>query len=1736
MKRVVLASLLAAAFAASAANYSFKGTTGKNPLEYTQGETMSFTVTLVDKDASNATVADLAGKGIELRWTLAGDQGVLDGETTKSGTSTANPLTVTAKPKAAGFVRLTVNVYTNGVKLAGKTEKFDGGAGCDVTDMQEWPAPADFASFWATATNTLYTTPFSGQYAGVCTNFVPSGAVSGVEYYLFECPMPNDGRPSTGILAKPAGADPASCGLIATFDGYGFGPTALPNAANVLKGNIVMAVARHGEYPLADQAYYDALQTGEMKNFCFRNNNLTVQDTDFYKMIMRDLRALQYAKSLPAWNGETIALSGGSMGGYRTIAATALCGGVTSCSVAIPWCQDLSSTAKYGRMTGWRPDYTANLDYVEGKNFAKLIACPVTFSARLGDYVCPPSGEILLYRNLPEPKKATFHQNGGHDGDYGVDSPSYVLQSPAPAPEPEPVIERRLDWIGGDGTGAAPKLWSGAANWQDHDGKTNAVPRSGDVVYMGAAQNVKNDVSGLRLKKFWTTGYQSNSQVGESVILDAATSEGIYNEGYLHFDFPVALVGTNVTYYSSSTCVGRGRMNSFDGNPVGIVKTGSGRAGICGGRGNYAGFRYVAVREGEWIYGINGPQNNVTYGAGWLDDGQVMTFDGSGTKISFSVNCVFTNGWIRETSAALNKAHALSCQVDNGPKVYRGKLTLCGTPPVDSMVFTGTFETSLDFCWNPDSSTKEFVISGKTSTTTGTVEVLNGTLRCAAGAGYSQLGALTVSGASSVFKVDTVPNNAINVKTGWIADSGKFNLASGVTVTVGTLTVGTTRIAPGTYTSANASAWLAGAGSVVVQGYASAQLNWVSSTTDRRFANANAWVNATTGAHEIPQNGDTINLLRAGNETKNNDLTGLEPYKILIPGGYQCVQGNSVTFRKGSWGVSSAGYMFYDLPTYFEGTNFTIECTSMTGWRQGMMSSVPGERIGFTKTGTGQLSIAPNTSAARWAGLKWINIQQGSVSLGGQGGGTMSYFPAGLEVTFCGSKASDNMRLEFEKPGTFTNFWLRETAAAAAVSHAIGTKEQNGTLRYGALEIAGTPPVDDMVFHGNCVDALDFIWNPEDAKKTFTFAGTLSKSMTTNKLVVKNGTVRFTEGATFTQLRTVRLEGGEGTRLLVDTAPATAFHATNLVVATGNETLFVEAGVKLFFDTLSVNGTVLPAGVYHAPLNLGGTPAAWIAGGGYVCVGGADIAFPAAPAETVAATWTAGGGSDTSIGNAANWGGTLPNLTDGTLAATFAAGTGAALDRAGAAFESMRLDAQNGWSLTSPDASHYAFLGAGGLTTAGSGRTYNYGWPTLLLRPQTWTIAGSDKLVVNVNLAGTSKLVLDGANATVDFNAASGFAGTIVASNKIVNANADDCFGASTANAIELNPSHTQLWLNGVTVNRPIRNINTAGGGQVIRVKAGTTNVVNANVYGSTPQKGGGISMGENAVLRITGDVIHETTEWFYFYGSGNSGKPAEIHFDGRAWINGGAAFGTSGAGLDLHFHSPSNSLGTVWFWFNQNNQALYTTVPYAFVSRLNGHYQRLNMMGGNVNHKWDLCGCDQSLDGLGTIGGSEITSKRPATLHLIDTWMQYGWQGTNRCSFTEAVSFSYEGTKWTRLEGASSSTGTVQVTRGELIVSETGSWANAGGAVVQGGKLTVRNKRAFGAKTGVKLSSQGKLNLTYGGTMKVKSLVVDGTEKPIGIYGASDNSSVPPENRLPSITGSGRLCVGDLGSWVLIR
>jgi len=411
---LTLAAAAAVAVPALAESLTFTGTTDRNPLLYKVGETMTFSVTLVDRDARNAPV-----KGRRLRWTRVGD----DGRTEKGEGVSDGPLVVKTKIDQPGFVRLTVNVLgADGKVLQGRNEKFDGGAGAGVNDIKTTPPPKDFDAFWDAALATMASVPMKGALTPL------DSKDPAVELRSFVVnTVPGEG-PATGLVAWPKAAKPGSLKMTVHVTGYGFGATGIGNGeVKDGAGRLVVSITRHGEEPREAEGYYKNLQTNVLKGYCWRNTS-TKTANDEYKMILRDVRALAFVKTLPQWNGRDIKVTGGSMGGFQSVALAALDRSVTECTPFIPWMCDLAGKTNFNRLGGWLPGWTPELAYIDTANLATRVTCPVSMGIGLGDYVCPPSGEMILFRNLKGPKTLTATQNMGHGSQYGVDSPSYTFK------------------------------------------------------------------------------------------------------------------------------------------------------------------------------------------------------------------------------------------------------------------------------------------------------------------------------------------------------------------------------------------------------------------------------------------------------------------------------------------------------------------------------------------------------------------------------------------------------------------------------------------------------------------------------------------------------------------------------------------------------------------------------------------------------------------------------------------------------------------------------------------------------------------------------------------------------------------------------------------------------------------------------------------------------------------------------------------------------------------------------------------------------------------------------------------------------------------------------------------------------------------------------------------------------------------------------------------------------------
>lgn len=377
---------------------------GHSPF-YLPGEKMVFNIRL---ESGEKPVT-----GVRLVWTRTGDDGVSEkGE----ALSAQDPLVITTSTSKLGFVRvLVVATDENGKALEntkGQKIIFDGGAGVLPEKLESVPEPVDFDAYWSRQKQRLVKTPYA------VLEMKPLPAIhEKVSSFDLKVACAGD-RPSSGYFSKPNGAAPRSMGAQLNLHGYDVRSASRDDmqASDPAKPMLVLNLNAHGIENGRAPDYYEDLKQGALKRYGFvRKENLIPETVYFNDMVLRALRALEFLKAQPEWDGRTLIVSGGSQGAFQALLVAALDRDVSLCVAGKPWFCDVGGVT-LGRMSGWRPDYTEALNYFDPVNHAKRIRCETFITAGLGDYVCPPSGVSVLYNNIPDdvPKTIEYRQGTTH--------------------------------------------------------------------------------------------------------------------------------------------------------------------------------------------------------------------------------------------------------------------------------------------------------------------------------------------------------------------------------------------------------------------------------------------------------------------------------------------------------------------------------------------------------------------------------------------------------------------------------------------------------------------------------------------------------------------------------------------------------------------------------------------------------------------------------------------------------------------------------------------------------------------------------------------------------------------------------------------------------------------------------------------------------------------------------------------------------------------------------------------------------------------------------------------------------------------------------------------------------------------------------------------------------------------------------------------------------------------------
>jgi cephalosporin-C deacetylase-like acetyl esterase len=266
------------------------------------------------------------------------------------------------------------------------------------------PRPDDFDAFWDGKLAAQAKVPINPVLTPVPTD------VPGVDLNMFA--LDALGSTAHGYVAKPAreGRFPALIQL--QYAGV-YALNAHGAAQRAAEGWLFLNVDSHDKFP--------SDPSGNVPRNYQAVGNTDREKSYFVNMYLRDSRALDYLLTRPDWDGKTIVLTGGSMGGQQSLVLAGLRPEkITAALVCVPAGADANGDM-HGRKAGYpnwpsdNPDVMKTAIYFDTINFASRIQAPVMAGMGFIDTISPPAGVWTALNQIPGPKEPLPMIESEHD-------------------------------------------------------------------------------------------------------------------------------------------------------------------------------------------------------------------------------------------------------------------------------------------------------------------------------------------------------------------------------------------------------------------------------------------------------------------------------------------------------------------------------------------------------------------------------------------------------------------------------------------------------------------------------------------------------------------------------------------------------------------------------------------------------------------------------------------------------------------------------------------------------------------------------------------------------------------------------------------------------------------------------------------------------------------------------------------------------------------------------------------------------------------------------------------------------------------------------------------------------------------------------------------------------------------------------------------------------------------------
>jgi cephalosporin-C deacetylase-like acetyl esterase len=351
-----------------------------------------------------------ANPAYKFKWTIRRNNAVVLKEGTLDLTSGKDRIEITGDQPEMIYV----SVEPNGPKsdagyTGGNTGRNNGlyAVGAAVAPQKiglSTSRPADFDTFWDGKLAAQAKVPMNPALSPVQTD------VAGVELNTFV--LDALGSKAHGYVARPArdGKFPALIQL--QYAGV-YALNARAAAQRAAEGWLFLNVDSHDKSP--------SDPSGNIPRNYQATGNTDREKSYFLNMYLRDSRVLDYLLTRSDWDGKTIVLTGGSMGGQQSLVLAGLRPEkISAVLVCVPAGADANGDL-HGRKAGYpnwpadNPDVMKTALYFDTVNFASRIKAPVMAGMGFIDTISPPAGVWTALNQIPGSKEALPMIESEHD-------------------------------------------------------------------------------------------------------------------------------------------------------------------------------------------------------------------------------------------------------------------------------------------------------------------------------------------------------------------------------------------------------------------------------------------------------------------------------------------------------------------------------------------------------------------------------------------------------------------------------------------------------------------------------------------------------------------------------------------------------------------------------------------------------------------------------------------------------------------------------------------------------------------------------------------------------------------------------------------------------------------------------------------------------------------------------------------------------------------------------------------------------------------------------------------------------------------------------------------------------------------------------------------------------------------------------------------------------------------------